>query len=95
MNGLSSSCDPTSVSHLVSLCLLAIAILQLLFHDVVGCYCTSGTVSLSACALAASVVTVLFTRGADLEKAELRKGAARLVLNARENIVVVMKRGDE
>jgi hypothetical protein len=49
---------------------------------------TSGT--LSACALAASVVTVLFTR-AVLEKAELRNGAARLVLNARENIVVVLR----
>lgn len=47
---------------------------------------------MSAWALAASVVTVLLTR-ADLEKAELRRGAARLVLNARENIVVVMGDG--
>jgi len=51
---------------------------------------TSGTASLSACALAASVVTVLFTN-ADLENAELRSGAARLVRNARENIVVAVK----
>lgn len=50
---------------------------------------TSGT--LSACALAASVVTVLFTR-AVLEKAELRNGATRLVLNARENIFVLLRR---
>lgn len=52
---------------------------------------TSGTASLSACALAASVVTVRFTR-ADLEKAELLNGAARLVLNARKNIVVIEKK---
>ncbi len=52
---------------------------------------TAGTASLSACALAASVVTVLFTR-ADLEKAELRNGAARLVLTALENIFVVVER---
>ena len=45
---------------------------------------TSGTASLSACAEAASVVTVLFTKG---DNALLRKGAARLVLNARESIV--------
>jgi hypothetical protein len=32
------------------------------------------------------VVTVLFAR-ADLEKAELRNGAARLVLNALENMM--------
>lgn len=49
-------------------------------------YLTWGTLSLSACALAASVVTVLLTR-AVFEKAELRNGAARLVLNALENIV--------
>ena len=47
---------------------------------------TSGTASLSACALAASVVTALFARAAR-EKAVLRRGAARLVLNALENIV--------
>jgi hypothetical protein len=47
---------------------------------------TSGTASLSACALAASVVTVLLAN-ADLERAELRSGAVRLVCNARENIV--------
>lgn len=46
---------------------------------------TSGIAS--ACALAASVVTVLLTK-AVREKALLRKGAAtRLVLNARENIL--------
>jgi hypothetical protein len=45
---------------------------------------TSGTVSLSACAEAASVVTVLFTKG---DNAFLRKGAPRLILNARESIV--------
>jgi hypothetical protein len=48
-------------------------------------FLTSGTASLSACALAASVVTVLFANAA-LEKALLRNGAARFVLNARENI---------
>jgi hypothetical protein len=45
---------------------------------------TSGTASLSACAEAASVVTVLLTRDGN---ALLRKAAARLVLKARENIV--------
>lgn len=50
---------------------------------------TEGTDSLSACADAASVVTVLLTRG---EMAVLRRGAARLVLNARENMVVEMRR---
>jgi hypothetical protein len=45
---------------------------------------TSGTVSLSACAEAASVVTVLFTKG---DNALLRKGTLRLALNARESIV--------
>ena len=35
------------------------------------------------------MVTVLLTR-ADFAKAELRKGAARLRTNARENIVVVL-----
>ena len=45
---------------------------------------TSGTASLSACAEAASVVTVLFTKG---DNALLHKGALRLVLNARESIV--------
>jgi hypothetical protein len=49
---------------------------------------------LSACALAASVVTVLFTR-ADLEKAELRNGVARLVLNALENMFVVVERREK
>jgi hypothetical protein len=45
---------------------------------------TSGTASLSACAEAASVVTVLLTRG---DIALLRRGAIWLVLNTRENIV--------
>jgi hypothetical protein len=45
---------------------------------------TSGTASLSACAEAASVVTVLFNKGAN---ALLRKGTPRLVRNARESIV--------
>jgi len=45
---------------------------------------TSGTESLSACAEAASVVTVLFTKGVN---AFLRKGVPRLILNARESIV--------
>jgi hypothetical protein len=50
---------------------------------------TWGTASLSVCALAASVVTVLFAR-ATLERALLRKGAADLLaLNARENMVVM------
>jgi len=49
---------------------------------------TVGTVSLSACALAASVVTVLLTSAA-LGKAVLRRAAGRLVLNALENMVVV------
>jgi hypothetical protein len=52
---------------------------------------TSGTASLSACALAASVVTVLFANAA-LEKALQRRGAAWLVLKARENIFAVIKR---
>jgi hypothetical protein len=47
---------------------------------------TCGTASLTL-ALAASVVTVLFT-SADFEKTLQRKGAARPVLNARENMVV-------
>jgi hypothetical protein len=55
---------------------------------------TSGTASLSACALAASVVTVLFTTAA-LDQAELlrRAGAAHLALNARENIVMEREEG--
>jgi hypothetical protein len=51
---------------------------------------TSGTASLSACALAASVVTVLFASAA-LENPLRRKGAVRLVLKARENIVAMNK----
>ena len=39
------------------------------------------------------MVTVLFTRAA-LENALLRRGAARLVLSARENIVVVVERNE-
>jgi hypothetical protein len=58
---------------------------------VVGAFLTSGTASLSAWELAASVVTVLFA-SADLESALLRRGAARPVLNARENMTVVARR---
>jgi hypothetical protein len=55
---------------------------------------TSGTASLSACALAASVVTVLFTTAALDQAALLRRaGAACLVLNARENIVMEREEG--
>ena len=49
---------------------------------------TSGTASLSACAEVASVVTVLFTIDDDCHACLRRAGAARLVLNARENIVL-------
>ena len=52
---------------------------------------TSGTASLSACALAASVVTVLFAN-ATLGRALVRRGAARLILNARENIMYVLRK---
>lgn len=48
---------------------------------------TLGT--LSACAEAASVVTVLFAR-VILEMALLRKGTTDLAFNALENIVVVV-----
>jgi hypothetical protein len=48
-------------------------------------YHTSGTASLSAWALAASVVTVLFAN-ADFENAVLCKGTVRPILNARENM---------
>lgn len=51
---------------------------------------TVGTASLFVCALAASVVTVLFTSAA-LEKALPRRGAARPVLNAVENMIVVVQ----
>lgn len=54
---------------------------------------TAGTASLSACALAASVVTVLFAK-AVFENAELLNGAARLVRNALENMMWLW-RGEE
>lgn len=54
---------------------------------------TSGTASLSACALAASVVTVLVATAALDQAALLRRGAAlRLALNA--NIVLVKERDE-
>lgn len=49
---------------------------------------TSGTESLSACAVAASRVTDLLAYG---EIAARRRGAARLVLNARENMLIDVK----
>lgn len=53
---------------------------------------TSGTASLSAWALAASVVTVRFTN-AVFEKTFWRRGAARPVLNARENMAACVVEG--
>jgi hypothetical protein len=56
---------------------------------------TSGTASLSACALAASVVTVLVATAALDQAALLRRaGAAYLALNARENMVLEGKRAE-
>jgi hypothetical protein len=58
-----------------------------------GLSSSSGTASLSACALAASVVTVLVATAALDQAALLRRGAAlRLALNA--NIVLVKERDE-